>query len=159
MECINRIGVFFEKNKVVAEQKNPVDIATAPYPGFSTDCQPLFCSLLSQAKGKSTVTEKIYTDRFRYCPELVKLGADINVLENGFLAMQKEKCLKAVINGPKPLKGAEVTATDIRGGAGLVLAALAAKGKTVIHNAEEINRGYEALQEKLSRLGAAVELH
>ena len=123
-----------------------VDIKTQTFPGFATDLQQPISPLLAVAEGTSTITETIYVERFKHCKELIKMGADINLLE-----------AKAIIHGPCELKGCEVTATDLRCGAGLVIAALMAKGETIIHDAYHIFRGYDHIKEKLRALGAIVE--
>jgi UDP-N-acetylglucosamine 1-carboxyvinyltransferase len=122
------------------------EIRTNPYPGFPTDMHPQFSALLSLSRGISKVSEGIYSGRFKYVPELNKMGANIEVVENA-----------ALINGVESLHGAEVKATDLRAGACLVIAALAAEGVTTISNIEYIDRGYEDLVEKLKFLGADIK--
>ena len=121
------------------------DIKTLPYPGFATDIQQPLTALLTQAHGQSIVTETIYTERFKHCQELAKMGANINVM-----------IPSSFINGPTPLSGAEVSATDLRCGACLVIAGLIAEGTTTIRNIYHIERGYEHIDEKLSALGAKI---
>ncbi|WP_273477703.1 UDP-N-acetylglucosamine 1-carboxyvinyltransferase [Faecalicoccus acidiformans] len=121
----------------------PTDILTKPYPGFATDVQQPFTALLTKAQGQSVVTETIYTERFKHCYELNKMGADIDV-----------RVPSSFINGPTPLYGTSVTATDLRCGACLVIAALMAEGVTEIHDVYHIDRGYEDLDGKLKSLGA-----
>ncbi len=121
------------------------NIKTAVYPGFATDLQQPFTVLLTQANGKSKVTETIWENRFMHIPYLKELGADIEV-----------KNQTATILGPSNLKGAEVVATDLRAGAAMVAAGLAAKGKTTITNAEHILRGYEKIIDKLTAVGAKI---
>jgi UDP-N-acetylglucosamine 1-carboxyvinyltransferase len=123
-----------------------VDIKTMPYPGFPTDMQSVFTSILTVAKGTSTVTENIFENRYKYTSELNKMKAKISIDEN-----------VAIIKGARKLKGAEVIATDLRGGAAEVLAGLVAKGKTRVNNIEHILRGYENLDKKLNSLGAKIE--
>ena len=123
------------------------NIKTAVYPGFPTDLQQPFTVLLTQAKGKSKVTETIWENRFMHIPYLKKLGADIEV-----------KNQTATVIGPKELKGEEVVATDLRAGAAMVAAALIAEGTTTITNAEHILRGYEQIVEKLSAVGAKIRI-
>ncbi|MEW6048862.1 MAG: UDP-N-acetylglucosamine 1-carboxyvinyltransferase, partial [Bacillota bacterium] len=120
---------------------HPVDLETAPYPGFPTDLQQPFAALLAVADGTSVVRETIF-DRFRYADELRRMGADIRVERD-----------TAIIQGVARLTGARVEATDLRGGAALLLAALAADGETLIERPEIIDRGYEALEAKVRRLG------
>ena len=122
-----------------------VDIKTMPYPGFPTDMQSVFASMLATARGTSMVIENIFENRYRYVPELKKMGAKVNT-----------EGKTAVIKGIKKLSGATVKSTDLRGGAALVVAGLSAKGKTVITDIEYILRGYENLEEKLTKLGANI---
>lgn len=121
------------------------DVKTLPYPGFATDIQQPLSTLLTQAQGQSIVTETIYTERFKHCMELNKMGANINVMNAG-----------AMINGPTRLTGCEVIATDLRCGAALVIAGLIAEGITTIHEIYHIDRGYEDLDGKLTALGARI---
>lgn len=123
------------------------DVQTLPYPGFPTDLQPQLVSLLTICKGTSIVTENLFETRFKHIPELIKMGADITV---------KEK--SAIINGVDNLSGAEVSATDLRAGAGLVLAGLNANGYTIVDNIFHINRGYENLAEELNMLNANIKI-
>ncbi len=120
-----------------------VDIQTQTYPGFATDLQQPLTALLTQAEGISTVRETIYAERFKHCPELNRMGANIIV-----------NIPSSTIAGPTPLYGVEVTATDLRCGASLVAAALMADGVTTIYDIEHIERGYENLDGKLNALGA-----
>lgn len=123
-----------------------VDIITQPFPGFATDLQQPLTALMTRATGDSHVEETIYIDRFRHCNELNKMGADI---ESG--------SGKSLIHGPRTLHGADISATDLRCGASLVIAGLMAEGETVIHNAYHIYRGYESIVEKLKAIGADIE--
>ena len=123
----------------------PFDLFTAPYPGINSDMQPIFTALALAAHGESTITDMRFTDRFNYVEELRKFGADIVVYGN---------C--AVINGGKILAGADVVATDLRGGAAEILCGLFAKGETVIRNIYQIERGYEDVVAKLKQLGASI---
>lgn len=122
-----------------------VDIMTQPYPGFATDLQPQAMALLSCAEGAAMVTETLFENRFRHVPELQRMGANIRVVRN-----------HAVIRGVPALHGAEVTATDIRAGAGLLIAALAARGTSTLHGVEHVDRGYDNLVERLRRCGARI---
>lgn len=124
---------------------NPVEITTQPYPGFATDIQQPITALLTQVDGLSTVTETIYTERFKHCAELNKLGAKT-----------KMHIPSASIQGPTPLQGNVVTATDLRCGACLVVAGLLANGVTEIRDIYHIDRGYDHLIEKLTNLGAKI---
>jgi UDP-N-acetylglucosamine 1-carboxyvinyltransferase len=121
------------------------NIKTRAYPGFPTDLQPQMTALLSIAQGTGVITENIWENRFQYVDELKRLGCNVTV--EGKIA---------VVEGPSNLTGAEVSATDLRAGASLVIAALAAKGRTVISNIRFIDRGYESIEVKLSELGADI---
>ena len=123
----------------------PVDVVTAPYPGFPTDLQPPFVAYLSLAQGTSLVEETIFDARFVYVSELARMGADIKVSGRN-----------AVVRGVPKFKDAIVEAPDIRAGGALVLAALAAEGTSEIGGLEFIDRGYEFIEEKLATLGAAM---
>jgi len=125
----------------------PVNVKTLVFPGFATDLQQPFMVLSTQCNGKSIVEETIYENRFMHIPYLNKMGANIEV--NGS---------KAIIKGPTELTGTDVEATDLRAGASMVAAALIAKGKTRISNIEHILRGYENIVEKLSDVGAKIEV-
>ncbi len=122
-----------------------VDIKTLPYPGFPTDMQSIFASVLTIAKGTSVIIENIFENRYRYTAELKKMGAKITI-----------EGKTAVIKGVRRLSGAKVKSTDLRGGACLVLAGLAARGITVVTDIEHILRGYEGLEKKLNALGAKI---
>ena len=130
------------------EKYRATNIKTLVYPGFPTDLQQPFTTLLTQCKGKSKVTETIWENRFMHVPYLSNMGADI-VIKNQ----------TATIIGPTKLKGAEVVATDLRAGAAMVTAALIADGKSRITNVEHILRGYENIIEKLRNVGAKIELN
>ncbi|KAB2833053.1 MAG: UDP-N-acetylglucosamine 1-carboxyvinyltransferase, partial [Candidatus Brocadia sp.] len=117
-----------------------------PYPGMPTDMQAQFMALLCIAEGKSIITEKIFPDRFIHAAELRRMGADIRI--DG---------PSAIIRGISFLSGTEVMVSDLRAGAGLVLAGLVAKGTTQIHRIYHLDRGYERLAERLSILGAAIQ--
>jgi UDP-N-acetylglucosamine 1-carboxyvinyltransferase len=124
----------------------PADIETQPYPGFATDLQAPLAVLMTQAEGVSTIHETIYEDRLDYTMELVKMGAVIEVLDERH----------ASIAGPTPLHGREVEIADLRAGATLILAALAAAETSVISGVEHVDRGYEAIESKLVALGAQI---
>ena len=130
------------------EKYRATNIKTLVYPGFPTDLQQPFTTLLTQCKGKSKVTETIWENRFMHVPYLSNMGADI-VIKNQ----------TATIIGPTKLKGAEVVATDLGAGAAMVTAALIADGKSRITNVEHILRGYENIIEKLRNVGAKIELN
>lgn len=130
--------------RVVCEQTlSNVDVKTLPYPGFPTDMQAQFMVLMCLAPGLSVISETIFENRFIHVSELQRMGADIKVSGN-----------TAVVQGGKPLTGAPVMATDLRASASLILAALAAEGTTEISRVYHIDRGYEAIEQKLAQLGA-----
>lgn len=133
---------ILNKNKLKA-----VKIKTQVYPGFPTDMQQVMSALMTKAEGKSVIEETIFENRFQNLYELRKMGANIEVSGN-----------KGYIFGPTKLRGKTVNATDLRAGASLVLAALIAEGTTTINNADYILRGYEHITEKLTSLGAKIEL-
>ncbi len=124
----------------------PVDVSTAPFPGFPTDLQAQFMALMTRAKGTSRITETIFENRFMHVQELARLGAHIHL--NGETA---------TIEGVTRLQGAQVMATDLRASVSLVIAALAAEGETMVNRVYHLDRGFERLEEKLSRCGAAIE--
>lgn len=138
-----KVGTDFIEVFKTDKPLKPTEILTKPYPGFATDVQQPFTALLTRAEGNSTVTETIYKERFKHCKELNKMGADIDVMT--------PSCF---INGKTKLHGAKVTSTDLRCGAGLVVAALMAEGITEIHDVYHIDRGYDNLDGKLVNLGA-----
>ena len=123
------------------------DIKTLPYPGFPTDMQPQMAVTLALTKGTSMVTESIFENRFKYVDELARMGSSIKVEGN-----------VAVINGVEGFTGAQVNAPDLRAGAALVIAGLAAEGYTIVDEIGYIQRGYESFEEKLQGLGAMIEL-
>lgn len=127
-------------------QHNSANIKTLPYPGFPTDMQPQLVAMLSVAEGTSVITEGVWDNRFQYVDELRKLGADITVDGN-----------VAVIRGKRALSGANVMATDLRGGVGMVIAGLIAEGTTTVGHILNIDRGYEFIERKLSELGADIK--
>ncbi len=122
------------------------DLRTAPYPGFPTDMQAQYMALMTQATGTSVIAETVFEHRFMHVGELLRMGARIRV--DGHTA---------VVEGPTPLTGAQVMATDLRASACLVLAALVADGVSVVDRVYHLDRGYEAMEEKLAALGAAIE--
>ncbi|MBP9853903.1 MAG: UDP-N-acetylglucosamine 1-carboxyvinyltransferase [Candidatus Omnitrophica bacterium] len=123
----------------------PVGITTHPFPGFPTDLQAQFMALMAIVDGVSIITDRVYPDRFIHIAELNRMGANI-----------RREGLIAVVQGVKTLRGAPVMASDLRASAALVIAGLAAKGKTEIHRIYHLERGYEQLEEKLGKLGAKV---
>jgi len=124
----------------------PIKVKTMPYPGFPTDLQPQLTALTCAVEGESHITETIFESRFSHIPELRKMGANI----------ERENA-KIKVKGGIPLKGTEVKAYDIRGGAALVLAGLCAEGKTHLLNSYYLDRGYEKIEEKISSLGANIK--
>ena len=139
-----------EKRTVLLEapkRLKAVDIKTMPYPGFPTDMQSVFASMLTVSRGTSIVVENIFENRYKYMSELKKMGAKITI-----------EGKTAVIKGVRKLAGTKVMSTDLRGGAALVTAGLVAKGKTEITNIEYILRGYEGLDKKLRNLGANIKI-
>lgn len=137
------------KDSVILEAPQtikPVDVSTSPYPGFPTDMQAQWVALMARSSGASVITETIYFDRFNHVPELLRLGADIEVKEN-----------VAIVKGVKALKGAKVMSTDLRAGASLVLAGLVAEGTTEVLRVYHMDRGYEHIEKKLRGLGADIE--
>ncbi len=129
-----------------AARPTSVSIRTAPYPGFATDMQAQFMALATIARGSARITETIFENRFMHALELQRLGADIQLQGN-----------TAVVKGVERLQGATVMATDLRASAGLVIAGLVAEGQTVVDRIYHLDRGYEALEQKLGALGARVE--
>ena len=124
----------------------PVDVETQPYPGFPTDLQAQFMALMTRAKGRSHITETIFENRFMHVQELARLGARIQLDGD-----------TATIEGVERLKGAPVMATDLRASVSLVIAGLAAEGETMVQRVYHLDRGFERLEEKLSRCGAQIE--
>jgi UDP-N-acetylglucosamine 1-carboxyvinyltransferase len=123
-----------------------VDVMTEPYPGFPTDMQAQFMALMAVAEGAAMITETIFENRFMHVPEINRMGARINV--HG---------ASAIVRGVAALSGAPVMATDLRASVSLVLAGLAARGETIVNRVYHLDRGYEALVEKLAGCGAAIE--
>jgi len=142
------VSEFDDSIRVVCNHRlHCTSVNTMPYPGFPTDMQPQITVLLSLAKGTSVVTESIFENRFRYVDELSKMGANVRV-EGGNIA---------IINGCEHLSGAQVSVPDLRAGAALVIAALAADGVTTLEDIEYIKRGYEDFPEKIRSLGGMIE--
>ena len=147
---LRRAGItveeFDDAVRVVASKPlHHTQVTTLPYPGFPTDMQPQMAVVLGISEGTSTVTESIFENRFKYVDELTRMGADIKVESN-----------IAIISGVKRYTGARVNAPDLRAGAALVIAGLAAEGITVVDDIYYIQRGYEALEEKLTKIGAKI---
>ena len=140
--------IKIEKNSIEIEAPKRIkatDIKTMPYPGFPTDMQSIFGALLSTAKGTSIITENIFESRYKYAQELNRMGAKIKI-----------EGRTAIIKGSKKIQGTKVVAYDLRGGAAMILEALAARGITEIENIHYILRGYEKIEEKLKKLGAKI---
>ena len=131
---------------VCAKGLKPTNVKTLPYPGFPTDMQPQITVALALAKGTSIVTESIFENRFKYVDELARMGANIKVEGN-----------TAIIDGVGKYTGAQISSPDLRAGAALVLAGLAADGITLVEDVHFIERGYECFEEKLRGLGAMIE--
>jgi UDP-N-acetylglucosamine 1-carboxyvinyltransferase len=129
-----------------AGRPRAVDVGTQPFPGFATDMQAQILALMTIAEGRSVITEAVFENRFMHVNELLRLGADITIAGN-----------TAVVQGVPSLTGAPVMATDLRASASLVLAGLAAQGRTVVSRIYHLDRGYEAIEHKLAALGADVE--
>ena len=127
------------------ENIESVDVTTAVYPGFPTDLQAQWIALMSTCNGQALVTDAIFADRFTHVPELARLGADIGLTEN-----------TATVRGVSHLAGADVMSTDIRASASLVIAGLAARGRTEVHRVYHIDRGYESIEKKLREIGANI---
>lgn len=146
-ECGCKIQTRGKTIELEAPKKlKAVDIKTMPYPGFPTDMQSVFGAMLATAKGTSVVIENIFENRYKYTQELKKMGAKVQI-----------EGKMAVIKGVRRLSGSKVESNDLRGGAALVLAGLAAKGTTFVNKIEYIQRGYENLEEKLAQLGANIK--
>ena len=148
MEMGCEVSEFDDAVRVVAKHRmQPTKVKTLPYPGFPTDMQPQIAVALALADGTSIVTESIFENRFKYMDELARMGANVKVEGN-----------IAVIDGVKRFTGAEVAAPDLRAGAALVMAGLAAEGCSVVEDVEYIMRGYEDFEGKLRELGAEINL-
>ena len=152
LDKLSQAGMRVERGqdslRTVAGGPRPraVDMTTLPYPGFPTDLQAQWMSLMSVAQGVSVITERIYPDRFIHAAELLRMGAQV-----------RREGPHAIIQGPARLSGAPVMASDLRASAALLLAALVAQGETEIRRVYHIDRGYERIEEKLNGLGASVK--
>ena len=152
VEKLNEMGIDINQvdrgvSVCVSKRLRSIDLATLPYPGVATDYKPFMVALLSISDGVGIVTENIFAGRFRYVGELIRMGADIRAEGH-----------HAVVRGVERLSGAPVRAPDIRAGAALVLAGLAADGETLVGTANHIERGYQNLVGNLNSLGAKIEL-
>ncbi len=150
IDKLNEVGVSVTKEGRLLKIKptrtiKPVSVTTYPYPGFPTDLQAQFLALMTLARGLSVITDKVYPDRFIHIAELNRMGANI-----------RREGINAISEGVKLLHGAPVMASDLRASAALVIAGLAAEGKTEIHRIYHLERGYEDLDKKLSLLGAKI---
>ena len=154
--------------RIKMQHRNPFhfNIHTAPYPGFPTDLQSQFCALAAMTQGRSTITENLFENRFRYVPELIKLGAKIDI-ERNQARIKGVKTLSATLTSnicpssyeipnAQNCHGTIVTANDLRGGVALAIAALAANGTTTIENAEYIYRGHQDIVKDFRQLGANI---
>ena len=152
IEKLEETGITIERNRpdacrVTAPRRlQPRDVTTMEYPGFATDMQAQYMALMTQAHGTSIVTETIFESRFLHASELVRMGASIRIEGN-----------RAVISGRRDLTGAKVLASDLRASASLILAGLVARGETLVHRVYHLDRGYEAIEEKLRKLGARIQ--
>jgi len=145
-ECGAEVEVSGDRVRAAAPRGwRGIEVETAPYPGFPTDLQPQLTAFLSLARGRSIIWERVFESRFGHVGELIRMGARIT-LQGQAIAVE----------GVEELRGTEVAATDIRAGAALVLAGVAARGVTRIRGVEHLRRGYENMEEKLARLGAKV---
>lgn len=147
IDKLEETGCKFNINKEEIQIEAPkklkaVNIKTMPYPGFPTDLQSIFSTTMTIAKGTSIIVENIFENRYKYTQELIRMGAKINV-----------EGKTAIIKGVRKLYGAKVKATDLRGGASLVMAGIVAKGTTQVENIEYIKRGYEKFDTKLQKIG------
>lgn len=152
IDKLEETGCILKLNKSNIEINAPkklkaVDIKTMPYPGFPTDMQSIFVATLTIAKGTSMIVENIFENRYKYVQELLRMGAKITV-----------EGKTAVVKGVRKLYGANVNATDLRGGAALVMAGIATKGITRVENIEYILRGYEKFEQKLQKIGADISI-
>jgi UDP-N-acetylglucosamine 1-carboxyvinyltransferase len=154
IETLGRVGVSvscgndsIEVSGADRDRYVAVDIETAPYPGLATDLQPPTCILLTQANGSSHVHETVFEDRLEFLSELRRMGARVDLPDPHH----------ATILGRSPLRGAEVEIGDLRAGASMILAALAADGVSTIHGAHHVHRGYENIGRKFQDLGARIE--
>ena len=129
-----------------SQKINPLNIKTEEYPGFPTDMQAQFMSMLSIANGTSIITENIFENRFQHAQELIRMGANISIQSRN-----------AIVKGVEALSGAEVFSTDLRASAGLVIAGLMAKDKTIVRNIYHLDRGYDHIEKKLQGIKAKIK--
>ena len=144
------VGITETETGIIVDAKGRTlvgqDIMTEPFPGFPTDLQAQFLALMMTAEGASMVTETIFENRFMHVPELLRMGANINVHGHA----------SAIVRGVKKLSGAPVMATDLRASFALILAGLVAEGETIVNRVYHLDRGYEKLEEKLKSVGADI---
>lgn len=151
-ETLARAGITCDKTETgvtvyrTGQNIAPIDIQTAPYPGFPTDLQAQYTVLMSICNGSASITENIFENRFMHIPELSRMGADISIHGK-----------TSVVTGVKKLTGAQVMATDLRASVSLVIAGLIAEGETIVNRLYHIDRGYEDIEKKLNSCGANVE--
>ncbi|CAD6494147.1 MAG: UDP-N-acetylglucosamine 1-carboxyvinyltransferase [Candidatus Argoarchaeum ethanivorans] len=146
------VGLDTTKNSIhldSIDELRPVDICTHPYPGFPTDLQPLFATLMTQADGSSLIEERVFDSRFRYLNELKKMGAQFDIISNR----------EIIVKGHSKLTGTDVFMGDIRGGAAILTSALVAEGKSEIYDSFYLYRGYEKIETKLRNLGARLKVY
>ena len=151
LEKLREVGCDLTVSKDSVYLKAPlklkaVDIKTMPYPGFPTDMQPMFSTLLAVARGNSVITETIFENRFKYLQELKRMGIKLTEIDGKTV----------IIKGVRKLHHTQLVGTDLRGTAAMVLAGIATKGTTKISKLEYLLRGYEGLDKKLNQLGACV---
>ena len=145
------MGIQIERGKrslsvIPGERPTGCDVVTLPFPAFPTDAQAQLMALAALSAGTSVITERIYPERFMHAAEMKRMGADISVSQG-----------QAVVQGVDRLQGAEVMASDLRASAGLVLAAAAAEGETLIRRIYHIDRGYERIDDRLRAIGLNIE--
>lgn len=148
---LRKAGIVLEREneqvRVVREGRVlPVNVTTAPHPGFPTDMQAQLMAVMCCAEGRSVLSETIFENRFMHVPELQRMGADIEIHNN-----------TAIVQGVEALDGASVMATDLRASASLVIAGLVARGETIVRRVYHLDRGYEQIEQKLAKVGAAIE--
>ncbi len=151
LNALHQIGVSVETTQDTLRVRGggillPANLTAEPYPGLPTDCQAQFMALLSTVQGESRITDRVFPERFMHAAELVRMGANIRIEGNA-----------AIVNGVSKLSGAPVMASDLRASAALVLAALAAEGRTEIRRVYHLDRGYQAFEQKLNLLGAKIQ--
>ena len=151
INLLRKMGIKIIQSKSYIKVFSPkkikkINLTTKPYPGFPTDLQAQIMALMTRADGTSTIKENIFENRFMHVPELRRMGAHIDIKGN-----------KAIIYGNKKLNGAELMATDLRASVSLILAGLAAKGRTIVNRIYHLDRGYEKIENKLSKCGAFIK--